>query len=79
VGADKVSARLFTDVGDAWGAGASPRLTRLWSAGLELALALTVNYDVPFALRLGLAEPLAALPSGTPRRPQAYVAFASDF
>ena len=79
VGADKVSARLFTDAGDAWGPGAAPRLARLWSAGAELALDLTVNYDVPLALRLGLAEPLAAPPSGAPRRPQAYVAFASDF
>lgn len=79
VGADKVSVRLFTDVGDAWGPGASPRLARLWSAGAELALGLTVNYDVPLALRLGLAEPLAAPPSGAPRRPQAYLAFASDF
>ena len=79
VGADKISAHLFSDVGDAWGPGASPRLTRLWSAGAELALNVTVNYDVAVALRLGAAEPLAALPSGAPRRPQVYLAFASDF
>jgi hypothetical protein len=79
VGADKLSLRLFADAGDAWGIGASPRLARLWSLGAELAADLTVNYDVPLALRLGLAEPMAALPAGGSRRPQLYVAFASDF
>lgn len=79
VGADKVSLRLFSDAGDAWGPGATPRLTRLWSAGAELALDATVNYDVPLALRFGLAEPLTSLPRSAPRRPQLYLAFASDF
>ncbi|HWZ28164.1 MAG TPA: hypothetical protein VNX15_06375, partial [Gemmatimonadales bacterium] len=78
-GTDKLSLRLFADAGDAWGVGASPRLARLWSVGTELAADLTVNYDVPLALRLGLAEPMAPLPTGGPRRPQLYVAFASDF
>ncbi|HZH41540.1 MAG TPA: hypothetical protein VFD85_11035 [Gemmatimonadales bacterium] len=79
LGADKVSLRPFVDAGDAWGPGASPRLTRLWSVGTELALDLTVNYDVPLALRLGLAEPMADPPGGGPRRPQGYLAFSSNF
>lgn len=79
VGADKVSLRPFADAGDAWAPGSSPRLTRLWSVGAELALDLTVNYDVPLALRLGLAEPMTTPPAGGPRRAQVYVAFSSDF
>ena len=79
VGADKLSLRLFADAGDAWGSGASPRLARLWSVGTELAADLTVNYDVPLALRLGVAEPMAPLPGGGRRRPQVYLAFSSDF
>ena len=79
VGADKLSLRPFVDAGDAWAPGASPRLTRLWSAGAELAANLTVSYDVPLALRIGLAEPMTGPPAGGPRRPQVYVAFSSDF
>lgn len=79
LGADKLSLRVFADAGDAWGPGTSPRLTRLWSVGGELAADLTVNYDVPLALRLGMAEPMTAAPSGGPRRPRLYLAFASDF
>ena len=79
LGADKVSLRPFADAGDAWGPGARPRLTRLWSVGAELALDLTVNYDVPLALRVGVAEPMTPPPAGSARRPQVYVAFSSDF
>ena len=79
VGADKLSLHLFSDVGDAWGPGASPHLARLWSAGAELAANVTVNYDVPLSLRLGAAEPLAPRPDGMPRRLQVYLGFASDF
>ena len=78
-GANKVSLRLFADAGDAWGVGASPRLARLWSVGAELAADLTVNYDVPLALRLGLAEPMTSPAAGTGRHPRLYLAFASDF
>jgi hypothetical protein len=80
-GTDKLWLDAFADAGDAWdpGAGSSPQLTRLRSAGLELAGDLAVNYDLLLRLRLGLAAPLAAPPSGRPRRPQVYVAFASDF
>src|SRR2546426_12509688 len=64
------SLNLFADAGDAWAPGASPRLTRLRSAGLELAGRVTLSYDFPLSVRLGVAQPLAAPPSGAARRPQ---------
>lgn len=79
LGADKVSLRPFVDAGDAWGPGQRAHLARLWSVGAELALDLSVNYDVPLALRLGLAEPMTVPPAGGARRPQVYVAFSSNF
>ncbi len=78
-GADKLWLNGFTDVGDAWDAGASPRLTRLRSAGLELAGDFAVNYDLLLQLRLGVAQPLAPPPSGGAKRPRVYLALASDF
>jgi len=78
-GADKLWLNAFSDVGDAWGAGESPRFTRLRSAGVELAGDFTINYDLPVQLRVGVAAPLADPPSGAARRPQVYLAFASDF
>ena len=79
VGVDRVWLNLFADAGDAWAPGASPRLTRLRSAGLELAGRVTLSYDFPLSVRLGVAQPLAAPPSGAARRPQVYAALASDF
>ncbi|HYK82003.1 MAG TPA: hypothetical protein VEU55_02575 [Gemmatimonadales bacterium] len=79
LGADRVWLNVFADAGDAWTPRVAPRLTRLRSSGLELASSVAVNYDLLLALRLGLAAPLAAPPSGRPRRPRVYVAFASDF
>ena len=79
VGVDRVWLNLFADAGDAWAPGASPRLTRLRSAGVELASRMTVSYDFPLSVRLGVAQPLTAPPSGAPRRPQWYAALASDF
>jgi len=79
LGVDKVWLNLFADAGDAWAPGTSPRLTRLRSAGLELAGRMTVSYDFPLSVRLGVAQPLADPPSGAPRRPQWYAALASDF
>jgi hypothetical protein len=78
-GADKLWLNLFGDAGDAWNPGMSPHLTRLRSAGAELAADLTLNYDFLLQLRLGVASPLADPPSGAARRPQVYMAFASDF
>jgi hypothetical protein len=79
VGADKLWLNLFADAGDAWAPGASPRLTRLRAAGLELAGDLAVSYDFLLTVRLGVAAPLADPPSGAARRPRVYVALASDF
>ena len=79
VGADRVWLNAFADAGDAWDPGTSPQLTRLRSAGVELAGAVTVTYNLLLQLRLGLAEPLAAPPSGAARRASVYFAFASDF
>src|SRR5213076_849902 len=79
IGVDKLWLDLFADGGDAWAPGTSPRLTRLRSAGLELAGRMTVSYDFPLSVRLGVAQPLAAPPSGAARRPQVYAALASDF
>jgi hypothetical protein len=79
VGVDKLWLNVFADAGGAWAPGASPRLTRLWSTGLEVAGDVTVTYDFPLAVRLGIAEPLANPPSGVARRLQVYAALASDF
>jgi len=79
LGVDKLWLNLFADAGDAWGPGASPRLTRLRSTGLELAGRMMVSYDFPLSVRLGIAQPLVAPPSGGARRPQLYAALASDF
>src|SRR6266478_4622348 len=79
LGVDKLWLNLFADAGDAWAPGTSPRLTRLRSAGLELAGVLTASYDFPLSVRLGVAQPLADPPSGIPRRAQVYAALASDF
>src|SRR2546426_7399040 len=46
----------FADAGDAWDPGTSPQLTRLRSAGVELAGAVTVTYNLFLQLRLGLAR-----------------------
>src|SRR2546426_587338 len=79
VGADRVWLNAFADAGDAWDPGTSPQLTRLRSAGVELAGAVTVTYNLLLQPRLGLAEPLAAPPSGAAQRASVYFAFASDF
>ena len=78
-GADKLWLALFGDAGDAWNPGVAPRLTRLRSVGVELVGDLTVSYDFPLELRLGVAQPLATPPSGDARRPLVYLALAADF
>ena len=45
----------------------------------KLAGVMTASYDFPLSVRLGVAQPLADPPSGTPRRTQVYAALASDF
>ena len=79
LGADKLSLTLFGDAGDAWDSRTGPRLTRLRSIGAELVGDLTVNYDLPLRLRLGVAGPLATPPSGLHRWPRVYLALSSSF
>jgi WD40-like Beta Propeller Repeat len=79
LGVDRLWLNLFADAGDAWAPGASPRLARLRSTGVEFAGRVAVSYDFPLSVRVGIAEPLAAPPSGAARRPQVYAALASDF
>jgi len=72
VGADKLAFSVFGDLGDAWGAGDEPRLHRLRSFGAELVGDLTVNYDLPLRVRVGVAQPATG-------NAQMYAAFAADF
>jgi hypothetical protein len=72
IGADKLALAVFGDVGDAWDAGEPARLNRLRSVGAELIGDMTVNYDVPLRLRLGVAQPAAG-------GPRVYAAFGADF
>jgi hypothetical protein len=72
IGADKLAFSVFGDVGDGWGAGERPQLSRLRSVGAELIADVTVTYDVPLRLRLGVAQPATG-------HPQVYAAFAADF
>jgi len=79
VGVDKLWLNAFADAGDAWAPGTAPRLTRLRSAGVELAGDVALSYDFRLAVRIGVAQPLATAPSGAARRPQFYAALGSDF
>ena len=72
LGADKLSLALFGDVGDAWNAGERARLHRLRSCGAELVSDVTVSYDLPLRIRVGVAQPATG-------HLQVYSAFAADF
>lgn len=72
VGADKLAFSLFGDLGDAWDAGEDPRLHRLRSFGMELVGDLTLSYDLPLRVRVGVAQPATG-------NAQMYAAFAADF
>jgi hypothetical protein len=72
IGADKLAFAVFGDVGDAWDGGERARLNRLRSVGAELIGDMTVNYDVPLRLRLGVAQPATG-------HARLYAAFAADF
>ena len=72
VGADKLAFSVFGDLGDAWDAGEDPRLHRLRSFGVELVGDLTVSYDLPLRVRVGVAQPATG-------NAQMYAAFAADF
>jgi hypothetical protein len=79
VGADRLSLTLFSDAGGGWNPGGTPSLTRLRAIGAELVGDMTVSYDAPLRLRLGVAGPLATPPSGLPRRPRVYLVLSSSF
>ena len=72
LGADKFGLAVFGDLGDAWDAGEDPRLHRLRSFGAELIGDITVNYDLPLRVRVGVAQPANG-------NTQVYAAFAADF
>ena len=71
-GADKLAFAVFGDVGDAWNVGEPARLHRLRALGAELIADMTVSYDLPLRVRLGVARPATG-------HPQVYAAFAADF
>jgi hypothetical protein len=72
IGADKLAFAVFGDVGDAWDVGETARLHRLRSVGAELIGDMTVTYDIPLRLRLGVAQPATG-------HAQVYAAFGADF
>jgi len=71
-GADKFSFAVFGDIGDAWNPGEPARLNRLRSIGVELVSDVTVSYDLPLRVRIGVAQPATG-------HAQVYGAFAADF
>ncbi len=79
IGSDKVSLSLFADAGSGWTDGNAAQLARLRSVGAELVGDMTISYDAPLRLRLGVAKPLAPPPSGLPQDPVVYVALSSSF
>jgi hypothetical protein len=88
--ADRTSLALFSDVARAWCPGSLARVNTvvceapgrrdgtLASAGAELVLDLAVQYDVPYRLRVGAAQPVVA-PTGVPRSGGFYVTFGGYF
>lgn len=71
-GVDKLGIAVFSDVGDVWNVGEDPRLNRLRSFGAELIGDMTISYDLPLRVRLGVAQPATG-------HAQVYGAFAADF
>ena len=57
IGADKFAFSVFGDLGDTWNPGEPARLHRLRSVGLELVGDLTISYDLPLRVRVGVAQP----------------------
>ena len=79
LGLDRLSVALFADGGDAWDDGGMPSPLRLRSAGGELVGDVTFPYDFPLRARLGMAVPLADLPSGGRPSPGMYAVLGADF
>jgi hypothetical protein len=72
VGADKFAVSIFGDLGDTWNPGDPARLHRLRSVGLELVGDLTISYDLPLQVRVGVAQPATG-------QPVVYGGFGADF
>ena len=72
IGADKFAFTVFGDLGDTWNPGEPARLHRLRSVGVELVGDLTVSYDLPLRVRVGVAQPATG-------QTTVYGAFGSDF
>ena len=72
IGADKFAFSLFGDLGDTWNPGQPARLHRLRSVGAELVGDLTVSYDLPLRVRVGVAQPATG-------QTVVYGAFGADF
>jgi hypothetical protein len=72
IGADKFAFSLFGDLGDTWNPGQPARLHRLRSVGVELVGDLTVSYDLPLSVRVGVAQPATG-------HTVVYGAFGADF
>lgn len=72
LGADRLAFAVFGDVGDTWNAGEPARLHRLRSVGAELVGDLTVSYDLPLRVRVGVARPATG-------RTNVYAGFGADF
>jgi hypothetical protein len=72
IGADKFAFSVFGDLGDTWNPGEPARLHRLRSVGVELVGDLTVSYDLPLRVRIGVAQPATG-------HAVVYGAFGADF
>jgi hemolysin activation/secretion protein len=78
-GNDKLSLTLFADAGSAWTNGSAVQLARLRSLGAELVGDMTISYDAPLRLRVGVARPMAPPPSGLSQDVVVYVALSASF
>jgi hypothetical protein len=72
LGADKLAFTVFGDLGDSWNPGEPARLHRLRSVGAELVGDVTISYDLPLRVRVGVAQPAIG-------HAQVYGAFGADF
>jgi hypothetical protein len=80
---DRMSGALFADAGNAWGSvsGGNPRRETLASVGAELVTEWVTFYDIPVALRVGVAFPLVEPDGSSPvgREPEFYLRFGRSF
>lgn len=76
LGVDRLSGVAFADLGGAWDRGSPADPAALRSVGGELVADLTVNYDFPVRVRMGLARRLGRYSDAGV---QAYVTLGSDY